>query len=76
MNYKNIVFIDGCENFYENCPPGEICDCWPTIFTDYKIKLRHDFEIAVNSDSTSREFSKGDTISANNIWFNPLKSNS
>jgi hypothetical protein len=69
----NSVFIDDCEEFFANCPPEYICDCWPTIYTDYLIGLASNTEIAIDKDSSVYEFAIKDTISNKNIWSNRVK---
>jgi hypothetical protein len=70
---RNSVFIDSCEEFLANCPPDVICDCFPTIYTDYNIELTNDIEIAINNDSTIHEFAVNDTISNKNKWSKNLR---
>ena len=69
----NDVFIDDCEEFLNNCPPDVICDCWPTIYTDYIVNLSFDMQIAINNDSTNYNFIEGDTISNLCIWSDQTK---
>jgi hypothetical protein len=69
----NSVFIDSCDEFLANCPPNVICDCFPTIYTDYIIELTHDLEIAIDCDSTIHEFAINDTISINDKWSRKVK---
>ena len=65
---ENSVFIDDCEEVWENCPPDAICDCWPIIYTDYIINMTNNTEIVIDKDSTLHEFYINDTISKSNIW--------
>ena len=67
------IFIDNCDEFFENCEPEELCDCWPTIYTDYIIKLNQNIEIAIKPDSTCYKFDIGDTLSFKNQWSDHLK---
>lgn len=66
----NIVdtVIDNCEEIFNNCPPGAICDCWPYYLEKYIIKVPNDYEIVTKEDSTIRKFEIGDTLSNENIW--------
>jgi hypothetical protein len=74
LRFKIIsVFIDDCDEFYENCDSTEICDCWPTVYMDYVIDLFNNTDIAINKDSTYLELHELDTISANSIWSPYLK---
>jgi len=70
---RNSVFIDSCEEFLANCPPNVICDCFPTIYTDYNLELTNNVEISIDNDSTIHEFSLNDTISNKNIWSKIVK---
>jgi hypothetical protein len=65
---RNSVFIDSCEEFLSNCPPNVICDCFPTVYTDYNLELANNVEIAIDNDSTIHEFLLNDTISNGNKW--------
>jgi hypothetical protein len=70
---RNSVYIDSCEEFLANCPPNVICDCFPTIYTNYNIELINDTEIAIDNDSTIHEFTIYDTISNKNKWSKIVK---
>lgn len=65
---KEIRIVDDCEDFYENCPPDVICDCWPNIYIDYFINITGNAEIAIDTDSKLHAFSLNDTISNKNTW--------
>jgi len=67
------LFIDTCEAYLANCPPNVICDCLPTIYTDYIITLANSMEIAIDNDSTIHEFVLNDTISNLNKWSKTVK---
>lgn len=62
------MFIDDCDEFLANCPPNLICDCFPTLYTDYIIELTNGLEIAINNDSTIHEFAINDTIINTDKW--------
>lgn len=70
---RNSVYIDDCEAFLANCPPNLICDCFPTIYTDYCINLANTIEIAVDHDSAVHQFLVNDTISNKNKWSHTIK---
>jgi hypothetical protein len=70
---KSFAYIDSCEEFLANCPPNVICDCFPTIYTDYNLEMINDTEIAIDNDSTLHEFSINDTISNKNNWSKTVK---
>jgi hypothetical protein len=65
---RDSVFIDDCEEFLANCPPNVICDCFPTLYTDYNIELANDSELAIDNDSTIHEYAIHDTVSNKNQW--------
>lgn len=67
--FTDDVYIDDCDEFYENCPPEVICDCWPIIYYDYSILNKSDIEIAMDSKyNYPLQLIEGDTINDNNFW--------